>query len=167
MTAEKLTQCLENNANELRGIVSSLNLIPSPLSLHNDCITEIREFELMANQLDATRNLIEPREHARNILKQLPSVTNSNTNLIDYHGKGIPFSNARILWFQGYLSMTWAICDSITTAISPLFFSKSTYSNSSRQLLAHFVKEDKHSAYYSHLFLNRNYGWPIGQGKRI
>jgi len=163
MTADKLKQRLQESAAELRQIVSSLGLITSP-SLHPDCIDEIRRFEVMAAQLAATCDLLEPRESARRLLQQLPSVTDPRTDLVDYLGTKIPFSSARMICFQGYLAMTWAICDSITTAISPLNCTKSANKNLSNppQLLTHFIKSDTHSIYYGSLFLNLGYGWAIG-----
>jgi len=162
MAADQLKQRLQDSATKLQNIVSSLSSI-SPISLHSDCQDKIREFELMANQLDTTRDLIEPREHARYLLQQLLLVTDVNTNIIDYCGTTIPFSNARLLLFQSYLSITWAVCDSITTAISPLICNKASSLDHSKppNLVTHFVKEDSNIAYYSNLFLNRNYGWPV------
>lgn len=163
MTAQKLKQQMQDSAIELRQIVTTLGLITSP-SLPPTCISEIKKFDEMANQLAATCDLIESREHARKLLQQLPSITDSSTDMVTYHGTKLPFSSARILGFQSYLSMTWAICDSITTAISPLACTGSTHLNRTNppQLLTHFVKDDKHSAYYSSLFLNLGYGWAIG-----
>jgi hypothetical protein len=163
MTAEKLKQRLQDSATELRKIVNSLGLIASP-SLPSACVSEIKKFDEMAHQLAATCDLIEPRENARKLLQQLPSVTDPSTDIVDYHGTKIPFSNARLLGFQGYLSMTWAICDSITTAIAPLICTGSTYLDRSNppQLLTHFVKSTKNSAYYSSFFLHLGYGWAIG-----
>jgi hypothetical protein len=163
MTAEKLKRCLEESATELRQITNSLGLITSP-SLHQNCMSELAKLEEMANNLTATCDLITPREQARQLLERLPLITNSITNLVDYHGTKIPFSNARILGFQGYLAMTWAICDSITTAISPLICNEATCKNRTNppQLLTHFIKSDTHSTYYSAYFLKLNYGWAIG-----
>jgi len=155
MAAEQLKQRLQDSATKLQEVSSLIRL--SSISLHSDCQDKIREFELMANQLDTTRDLIEPREHARYLLQQLPLVTDINTNIVDYCGTRIPFSNARLLLFQSYLSITWAVCDSITTAISPFICKKVNTPN----LVTHFVKEDSNIAYYSNLFLNRNYGWHI------
>lgn len=163
MTAEKLKQRLQDSATDLRQIVSSLCLISSP-SLPSECVNEIVKFDEMANQLAAICDLIEPREHARKLLQQLPLFTDSSTDLVDYQGTKIPFSNARILGFQGYLSMTWAIGDSITIAISPLICSRAACKNLSNppQLLTHFIKSDSHSNYYSSFFLSLGYGWAIG-----
>jgi hypothetical protein len=163
MTAEKLKERLRDSATELRIIGDSLRLIPSP-SLHPDCIRELEKFDEMANNLTATCDLIDPREDARQLLQSLPLIANSSTNLVDYHGTKIPFSNARLLGFQGYLSMTWAICDSITTAISPLICTGAACSNPTNppQLLTHFLKSSKDSTFYSAYFLKLNYGWLIG-----
>jgi hypothetical protein len=165
MAADQLKQLLEDSATDLNRIVARFNSI-SPSSLHSDCQDKIKEFDLMGKQLNATCNLIEPREHARNSLYQLqlPSVTDPDTGMTSYCGITIPFSHARILLFQSYLSMTWAICDLITAAISPLVCTQGTCLNRANppQLLTHFVKDDKYSVYYSSLFLKLNYGWAIG-----
>ncbi len=161
--AEKLTQRLEDSAIELRRIGNSLGLITSN-SLHLDCISELVKFDEIANNLTATCDLVAPREYARHLLQNLPLIANSSTNLVDYHGTKIPFCNARLLGFQGYLSMTWAICDSITTTISPLICTGAACSSNTNppQLLTHFLKSTKDSTYYSAYFLKLNYGWPIG-----
>jgi hypothetical protein len=163
MTAEKLTQRLQDSAAELRQIGNSLGLITSN-SLHLDCISELVKFDEIANNLTATCALVAPREDARHLLQDLPLIADSSTNLIEYHGTKIPFSNARLLGFQGYLSMTWAICDSITTAISPLICTETASKNRTNppQLLTHFLKSHSDSTYYSAYFLKLNYGWPIG-----
>jgi len=163
MTAEKLTQRLHDSASELRQIGNSRGLITS-ISLHLDCISELEKFDEIANNLTATCDLVAVREDARHLLHNLPLIANSSTNLVDYHGTKIPFSNARLLGFQGYLSMTWAICDSITTAISPLICTGTTCKDRTNppQLLTHFLKSTKDSTYYSAYFLKLNYGWPIG-----
>lgn len=163
MTAEKLKQRLKESVNDLKNIVYEFNLFPAS-SLHTDCLDGIRKFDTMANQLLSICDLIEPREHARQLLDKLPAITDPTTDLVDYHGTKIPFSNARILGFQGYLSMTWTICDSITTAIAPLIWTESTCKDRSNppQLLTHFIKDSKYSSYYSAYFLKVNYGWAIG-----
>jgi hypothetical protein len=163
MTGEKLKQRLQQSASELRLIVSSLSSISSP-SIHNDCIDKIRKFETMANQLSSICDLISSREQAHKLLKQLPSITDPSTDIIDYHGISIPFNNARILGFQSYLSMTWSLCDSITTAIAPLIFTESICKDRSNppQLLTHFIKDSKCSSYYITYFLKVNYSWAIG-----
>jgi hypothetical protein len=163
MTAEKLKQRLQQSASDLRLIVTTLSSISSP-SIHTDCIDEIRKFETIANQLSSICDLLNPRENAHKLLQQLPLITDPSTDIVDYHGIKIPFSNARILGFQGYISMTWSICDSITTAIAPLICTESTCKDRSNppQLLTHFIKESKYSSYYTAYFLKLNYGWAIG-----
>lgn len=163
MTSEKLKQRLQESATNLRGIVGALSSISAP-SLHNKCINEFSKFGAMASELVSICDLIEPREDAYKLLEQLPLITDPVTDLVEYHGIKIPFNNARLLGFQGYLSMTWAICDSITTSIAPLICTEATCKNriNPPQLLTHFIKEDKYSSYYSAYFLRENYGWAIG-----
>lgn len=163
MTAEKLKQRLQKSAEDLPISVSTLDSIPLP-SLHTHCIDEIRKFEAMAKELSSICDLIDAREDARQLLQQLPLVADSSLDLVDYHGRKIHFRSARLLGFQCYLSMTWAICDSITTAIAPLICTEFTCTtrNNPPQLLTHFIKSEKNSPYYSASFLKLNYGWPIG-----
>jgi|GEM_PF-1369094 len=165
MTAEKLTQRLQEKARELRNIVEELDLIPSP-SLHPECRIKIQGFTLMADQLITTCDLITTREHAHNLLQHLSSITDPHTNIVNYHQIQVPFSSARMLLFQSYISMTWAICDSITTAISPFVCTKSACDDRKNppHLFNDFIKyeDKKNSSYYSSLFLRYNYSWAIG-----
>ncbi|MBD2181028.1 hypothetical protein H6S82_08890 [Planktothrix sp. FACHB-1355] len=115
----------------------------------------------MADILTSTCELIDAREYARQLLDQLPSITDASTDLVDYHGITIPFSTARLLGFQSYLSTTWAVCDSIISGISLLLFNKTVGKDqkSPPNLLTVCVKGN--AAHYNSFFVLKNYGWPI------
>ncbi|TVP59628.1 MAG: hypothetical protein EA343_19470 [Nodularia sp. (in: Bacteria)] len=161
MTAEKLKERLEESASKLRLVVNTLDSISSS-SLHTDCIDEMRKFDTMAQNLVSVCGLIDAREYARQMLQELPSITDSTTNLVDYHRIQIPFNAARLLGFQSYLSTTWAVCDSIIPAISVLFFNYSdAKSRSSPPNLLNKLVKSNSIAYYNSFFLLKSYGWPI------
>jgi len=162
MTSDKLKQRLQESVNVLRSIVNSLDSLPST-SLHPSCVDEIRKFDMMANTLHSICDRIEIREYARQLLNNLLDTTDSTTNIVDYHGTRMPFSTARMLGFITYLSMTWTICDSITTVVAPLVCTESYKDKiNPPQLLTYFIrdnkKENKLSSYYSAYFLQVNYG---------
>lgn len=161
MKVEALKQRLKQSATDLRQILNTLDSITSP-SLHTDCQDEFRQLDQMADILASTCSLIEAKEYARQLLQKLPLIADSSTDVVDYHRIEIPFSTARLLGFQGYLSTTWAICDSIIPEIALLLFSKSVGKSRSSppNLLTQLVKNDA-VAHYNSSFLLKNYGWPI------
>lgn len=169
MNAERLKDCLNNCDDKLRQIVDTLNLYSSSLSLHNECINKIKEFEQIGNHLSSIATLIDAREDTRKLLEKLLSETNLSNDIFEYYGTEITFNNARLLWFQAYLATTWAICDSITSKISPFLCLESACKNltSPPQLISHFIKENKSSSYYIGYFIKLNYGWFIGASYAI
>jgi len=164
MTAEKLKECLQESATELMNIVTGLEQIKQivSLSLCEKLQDEFKEFEIMANTLASTCDLIDAREYARQLLHNLPSMADPNNDIVDYHGITIPFHAARLLGFQSYLSMTWAVCDSIIPAISLLLFDKTTSKSQSNPptLINQIIKNNK-TSHFNSVFIINGYGFPI------
>lgn len=164
MTAETLTQRLQDSATELRTIVTGIEEIKRivSLSLCEKLQNEFKEFEIMANTLVSTCDLINAREYARQLLHNLPSITDPN-DIVDYHGITIPFHAARLLGFQSYLSLTWAVCDSIIPAISLLLFDRATSkSQSNPPTLIDLIKKNiNKTSHFNSVFIINGYGFPI------
>ncbi len=168
MTAELLQQQLQRAATALREVPNSLSLFTS--SLPSGCTDKLESLESIAAHLASVCGLIEIREVARHFLHQLPlqrvplNPLTGNLELVNYQGEEIPFSTARLLAFQSYLAITWSVCDSITTVLAPLVCSQHACNDRGNppQLLTHFIKSDKNTAYYSSFLLAQSYGFPVG-----
>jgi hypothetical protein len=163
MTAEKLKERLRDSATELMNIVTEIERMKQmfSLSLCEKLQDEFKEFEIMANTLVFTCDLIDAREYARQLLHNLLSIADPN-NIVDYHGITIPFHAARLLGFQSYLSMTWAVCDSIIPAISLLLFDQTTSKNqSSPPTLINLIKKKNKTSHFNSVFIINGYGFPI------
>ena len=161
MAADQLKQRLQHSEVKLREIATGFSIDPNS-SLHEDCKTEIKKFPSQADKLVEISNLIDTREYVRGLLHQLLLDVDRSTNAVNFLGREIHFNHARLQFFLSYLSLTWAVCDSVTLIISPLVCNQSISLNQSKPLqLSRLVEEENDSAYYNHLFLNRNYSWPI------
>ncbi len=168
MTADLLQHQLQQAATALRELPSSLS--PFASSLPVECIDKLESLESIAALLASVCGLVKGREVAWQVLCQLPlqqvppSPLTGNLELVNYQGMEIPFSTARLLSFQSYLSVTWSVCDSITTALAPLVCNRSVCTDRGNppQLLTHFIKSDKNTAYYGSFLLAKSYGFPVG-----
>lgn len=163
MTAEKLKKRINNAVEELRKIVNTLGVCSS---ISDKSQEQIKNFDNIATSLKAIISLIDAREYALQILRNLCSQTFSDRdpNMVNYQGMKIPFQFARLLGFQSYLSITWAICDSITQLIGTFVCSDNICKNTTQppQLWQHFLKDGNNLAQQTYFFLKDNYGLPIG-----
>ena len=118
MISERLKKIINNSIQKLQEIVNTLDAFSS-ISLSQKSQDEIKSFDDIAISLKAIITLIDAREYNLSVLQNLCSqiVQNSNPESIYYQGMEVPFKIARLLGFQSYLSITWAICDSVTKLI--------------------------------------------------
>jgi hypothetical protein len=117
----------------------------------------------MADKLRAIPDRIKSRECAKELLQKVIPNTNPQTDKVKYQDSEMPFSSARIIGFQSYLAMTWAVCDVITATIAPLLLNKTNSEDRKNfpNLLTTFAANKGPAPYHTTLFLSRGYGLPI------
>lgn len=118
-------------------------------------------------EFDHWLSLIETRRYAKKQLLDLEkNVAPGDLVLWGTLKDSIPFSHARLLAINAYLSTSWSLTDGITSFIGRIFCSPNQgfYAIESAKLVRNFVEADavkKSTAGILYNFIPEFYGWPI------
>jgi len=132
-------------------------------TLSPKCIGIISKYKDLSKRVSQIIELIDAREGSYKILTKLEEYTDQATGKVDYFGNKLTFSAVRLLSFQAYLGMTWAICDLVTFVTGQLICTDKVKKDVTitPKLWYNFIKDGKSIPGQSAEFFKELYSLPI------
>lgn len=160
MSASILEKRLLAAAKKLEGTAEAIEGLRASTTLPPQALDEFEGYQRFASHLRDAARLLKAREHAR---EGLVALRNCETAEVDFLGAAIPFSVARLLAFQSYLSATWAVCDLAARATGALSCNRASIRDrhNPAKLWQHFVREGDAWGDHASGLMRTGYGWPI------
>jgi len=145
--------------NEIKKKLDSSSLLRENLKVHFSDLNQIDHEIPHWLELIQARNFIEQK------LDSLPDRVDHNDRVIE-NGVSIQVKYIRLIDTQSYLSLTWALTDSIIAAVGKILCTSDARLNKAQppQLISHFIQNHqnkKTSALFSKP-IKEEFGWPIG-----
>lgn len=162
MTIENLKERLLDGAKKLEQLHQAIDEQRASTSVPEAALEQFNSFPILAQHLRSAVQLLAVRVVAEQTLDGIRTNGDSDSNTVVFAGATIPFSSARLLGFQSYLSSTWAVSDLVTRVPGYLIGNKSA-ANMARpaKLWEHFVKDNNTWPHHPGAIFRAAYAWPV------
>lgn len=162
-----LSDKIQGSVDILSEVVGEYDFIRNT-SFHPDSLSVIEDYRNVINTLLSIKNMIRARINCENLLSLLLSEVAHNENTFSFTTNQtileLRTDDARMMFFNSYLSTTWSIYDSLSEIVGKMLCvdSIAKKQNSRPQLWSEFVRNGgKSLSSRTSDLIKKNYGWPI------
>jgi hypothetical protein len=126
---------------------------------------QLRELTTASADVEHWIGMIDARTAARRILDGLETQVDGDDKVS--HGAAlVRFQHVRLIYVEAYLSIVWALADSLTGAFGRIVCTPEMGLNAAQpaQLVSHFMSKDRKKGVPNVVYesMRQTFGWPVG-----